>query len=334
MKLLFLTFDYEIFFADSGTVERSLLQPTSAIASLLKRSNIPATFFVDVIYFKRLTQEDPEKAELVTEQLKNLVANGHRLELHLHPHWLDAIYKSGTWKFPSYHHYRLESLDSGRIKALFMEGVAHIESIAALEVSGYRVRAFRAGGWCLQPFSKLLPAFEETGLRIDSSIGYGMRGTSPTHTFDFTAAPNRNLYRFSEDPLSEDPRGAFIEAAVSTYSCPPLWRVQERLLRFGGNCKAFGDGRGLRPTITNGKWAQFMETIKPRRRFLSLDGCYGQSALKVLDGKEDAVLVSHPKLISNHSLKSLETLISSNRYRFALLTLTELEHKSTQKSKL
>lgn len=325
MKPLFLTFDYEIFFSESGTIQRSLLQPTAALSSLLKRWNIAATFFVDALYLERLATEDPRAADLAKEQLRSLVADGHRLELHLHPHWLDAHYHSGIWRFPTYRHYRLQSLETEQIRALFARGISLIESIARLESPDYRVEAFRAGGWCIQPFAPLLSAFEEAGLRIDSSIGYGMRGNSPTHIFDFTSAPTRRFYRFADDPTREDSHGRLIEAAVTTYSCPLLWRLREKVLRFGGKCEALGDGSGLRPEISRGLAAQIRETIKPRQRFLSLDGCYGYSAMKILDGREPAVLVSHPKLISAHSLQSLEKLITGGSYRFALLTASELE---------
>lgn len=325
MNRLFLTFDYEIFFAESGTVERSLLEPTMALSNLLKRWGITATFFVDVLYLERLAREDPQGAGLVTQQLRALIANGHRLELHLHPHWLDAVYHSGTWHFPSYTHYRLHSLHDEEIRQLFISGIDLIERIAQRETSNYKVTAFRGGGWCIQPFSRLLPAFRDCGLCIDSSIGYGMGGTSPTHAFDFTTAPNKRFYRFADDPLHEDSEGTFFEAAVTTYFCPPHWRLHERLERYLKNCAAYGDGRGLRTDIADRKWTQIMEVIRPRRRFLSLDGCYGYSALKVLDGREDAVLVSHPKLISPYSLTCLEKLVTAGRYRFALLTPSELD---------
>lgn len=54
------------------------------------------TYFVDYLMIKKLRDIDEEKARkdllLIEKQLVDIVKRGHRVELHIHPHWLDAKY--------------------------------------------------------------------------------------------------------------------------------------------------------------------------------------------------------------------------------------------------
>lgn len=62
------------------------------------------TYFVDYLMIKKLRDIDEEKARkdllLIEKQLVDIVKRGHRVELHIHPHWLDAKYLgNGEWDF-------------------------------------------------------------------------------------------------------------------------------------------------------------------------------------------------------------------------------------------
>lgn len=64
---------------------------------------------------KYLRKVDTERTnrdiQLIETQIKDIVRRGHRIELHLHPHWIDAQYNGdGTWNFQNYTHYALSSL--------------------------------------------------------------------------------------------------------------------------------------------------------------------------------------------------------------------------------
>ncbi len=101
-----LTLDYELFFKKSGDAYLSLLKPTDDLLKVLEDTGGKAVFFVDTIYLNLLrTSAEPENLELYKkfeEQLRDIVARGHRIELHLHPHWLDARQVEREWVFQSY----------------------------------------------------------------------------------------------------------------------------------------------------------------------------------------------------------------------------------------
>ena len=104
-KPCLLTFDYELFFKESGTPQACLLAPTYDLLTLLDKTGGKVTFFIDALYLRRL-QEAREHAETyawIESQIKTMVEKGHRIELHLHPHWLDATWNTSkeSWDFPS-----------------------------------------------------------------------------------------------------------------------------------------------------------------------------------------------------------------------------------------
>ena len=94
MKKVFLTFDYELFFGkDSGSLDNSLLKPTDLLLDSLKENQALATFYVDTMYIERLNSLGKLKDDYkkVKRQIQRMLRDGHRVELHLHPHWNDAI---------------------------------------------------------------------------------------------------------------------------------------------------------------------------------------------------------------------------------------------------
>ena len=55
MKRAILSFDYELFFGDkSGTVQRTLIEPTNIMLNVLDEVGAQATFFVDYLMKKHL----------------------------------------------------------------------------------------------------------------------------------------------------------------------------------------------------------------------------------------------------------------------------------------
>ena len=105
MRTIILSYDYEIFFGDkSGTIEKTLIVPTNFLLNKMDELEIKGNFFIDYLMLKYLRKVDTERTnrdiQLIETQIKDIVRRGHRIELHLHPHWIDAQYNGdGTWNF-------------------------------------------------------------------------------------------------------------------------------------------------------------------------------------------------------------------------------------------
>ena len=220
-KRVIISFDYELFFGDEpGTVQKSLLEPTSMLMDALEYAGAKATFFVDYLMLKYMLQENDttkKEAALIIEQLKEMVCRGHRIELHLHPHWVDAKYIDGKWDFSDFSHYCLSSFSKEEITQMFVEGTDFLEQIAREVDPSYKIIAFRAGGWAILPFELMKEGFEKAGIKVDSSVMQGCKIYANDMELDFTNAPKESIYRFSDDVLSTDDKGQFIEAQICSF---------------------------------------------------------------------------------------------------------------------
>lgn len=100
-KKIILSYDYELFFGDqSGTVEKTLIEPTDKMMAAMESVRARGNFFIDYLMFKYLEQNQDERSihdlNLLKNQVKDMVKRGHRIELHLHPHWVNLIMVQST----------------------------------------------------------------------------------------------------------------------------------------------------------------------------------------------------------------------------------------------
>jgi hypothetical protein len=90
-------------------------RPTYKLAEILDINDSKMTVFWDILHYYRLTELENDYPEikndrkLIDEQISILISKGHDMQLHLHPHWLDAQYKDGQWKF-KYDRFSLHTL--------------------------------------------------------------------------------------------------------------------------------------------------------------------------------------------------------------------------------
>ena len=92
---------------------------------------------------------------IVMRQLDTLREEGHSLQLHIHPHWEDSYYAGDKWVLKT-ERYRLHDFSEKEIEEI----VFRYKKVLT-DIVGDRVFAFRAGGWCLQPFAKIKAALEK-----------------------------------------------------------------------------------------------------------------------------------------------------------------------------
>ncbi|MEO8762224.1 MAG: hypothetical protein ABI388_11860, partial [Bacteroidia bacterium] len=170
-KHLLLTFDYELFLGSkSGSTKNCILLPTSKILEILETYQIKnAIFFVDTTYLLRLKEIDNKEAQLdfkkISEQLIEMKNNGHYIFPHLHPHWLDAKYieKDNHWDLSDTKKYSFSSLSAEEKSQIFTDSIKLLtEIVGPQEVLGYR-----AGGWCIQPFSDFELYFKKHNIQYD-----------------------------------------------------------------------------------------------------------------------------------------------------------------------
>ncbi len=303
-----LTFDYEVFMGrKTGSVVNCVIRPTEKVLEILRANDAKGIFFVDATWLLFMHENQPDDFRLVERQLKEIVAAGSSVELHLHPQWLDAIMKDGAPFFESYENYSLHTLTSDRITTLFSTSIKLIEGI-----TGQKVTGFRAGGWCIEPFSNMHNAFVSSDLLYDSSVLPGMRLIEgESYDFDFYNAPSKLYYRFEESPIKSEDEGRFAELPVSTYRNNAIYRIINKICLKLKSDRIYGDG------ISN-KEKSAGKTIKTlfsfNRGMLTIDRTCNilfRYLLKTHFRKRPLlVVVSHPKLESDEAMRNLNVIAS------------------------
>lgn len=311
---LFITYDYELFFGQpTGTVENCIIKPTQAIMNIAKKHQVQMVFFVDVGYLKQLEvyrrqfSQVQEEYQKITQQIKDLVAQGHDCQLHIHPHWEDVTHDGIQWQM-NVNRYKLVDFEEEKIIEIVSEYKQILESLTQKPVVAYR-----AGGWCLQPFSKIKKAFLKAGLLYDSTVFPGGKNTKGNYFYDFTSVPNKDAWRFSDDLCVENPNGEFLEFPISnwTYSALFFWRLFVWGRLDPKNHKPMGDGY---PMPSPGMKKQML--TKGMTLSASVDGYFVTKLNQVVQknqkkGWKQTVIIGHPKAATHFALKQLDQFIEN-----------------------
>lgn len=334
MKKVIISFDYELFFGDDpGTVQGSLVGPTNQILEALRYAQGKATFFVDYLMLKYMLAENETtkaEAELIIEQLKDIVRQGSRIELHLHPHWVDAKYHTGKWDFSDFSHYCLNSFPQEEITRMFVEGTSFLESIARDVEPGYKIVAFRAGGWAILPFSKMKEGFTNAGIMVDSSVMQGVVIESNGLRLDFSDSPLKGVYRFTDDVLKEENNGAFVESQICsyrsnlfTYFYGSIWHHLHsgvtKVMTDGSHYRSSKNQLGTnRKVVKRSRWEQ----MHSQQAFglTALPPCILRYHIR-WSRQPVVVLISHPKdlsLLLLESIRGLKGHVKFESYQFVI----------------
>ncbi len=317
MKKVILSFDYELFFGfNSGTVKNTLIIPTNKMLETMEKVGAIGTFFVDYLMLKNLklqgTVETLSDLELIEHQLEDIIRRGHRIELHIHSHWVDAKYKgNGFWDFSDFSHYSLNSFTESEICDFFFEGVSVLTEIARRVDSDYQIVAFRAGGWCILPFRKFVNAFTKSEIKVDSSSVQGLVIQNDYSYLDFTKIPSAPMYSFSSDIHIEENDGIFKEFPISSFKYTFLYRIinaVEKII-FKERFTLFSDGTHSRKQSESKSLSipNFIRKFKTKIASYTLDGFASNIISRAVSNHPNnlMVFISHPKDHSNISYENV-----------------------------
>jgi hypothetical protein len=304
-KNAIITFDYEVFLGlQTGTIENCVIEPTRLILEILQQNNAKAIFFVDTTWLLFLQENFSGDFQIISQQLRDIIKSGSSIELHLHPQWKDAYRIGDNIAFRSFNHYSLHSLSQAEILELFRKSIELLKNITNQKVS-----CFRAGGWCIEPFSQVKIAFQTCGIKFDFSVVPGAYlKEGQVYDYDFSKVPRFPFYYFQNEAIKPEANGSFVEVPISTYNNNPIYRFVNIIILKFNNDKIFGDGKGIQE-----KSFFFFRSLFRRLQFstvgLSIDrisNLFFKYLIKTHFRKSQLlVIVSHPKALSNIALRNL-----------------------------
>ena len=321
MKKIILTFDYEMFLGKSGTIRNCIIEPTNELLKVFDSKGIKGVFFVDILFLLKLSDEGlVDEYNQIVENIHQILKQGSHIELHIHPHWLDAKYSTGTgqWDLSNDQKYRMEALSEDKRIEIFNSGVELLIKICRIIQPDYKVRSFRAGGLCIQPFDCFESLMIAHGIFVESSVAVGLASENGNQNFDFSRAKTTSPYRFSNNPIVPDNTGQFLEFPILTYRLSFFDKLIQKIKGNSASHIIYGDGTSIRSMKKKDK-AFFLSKFKSSNALVSLDGDFYEELLytNIIKRKEKVItLLSHPKLLSKESIQLISKLEASTEIEF------------------
>jgi hypothetical protein len=200
------TLDYEIHGNGEGCPYRLMVEPTARMLDQFDRFGAKLTIMAEVAEIARYRQFADEQREdrfhfaAIVDQLRDAIARGHDVQLHLHPSYFNARHVVGRWS-QDWSEYDFARLEPERLSELVRFGKSFLEALLQPIDRSYRCNVFRAANWSMVPSRNVVRALADSGFCIDTSVyKYGTRDNG-VH-FDYTAAPSPVVpWKVAEDDV-------------------------------------------------------------------------------------------------------------------------------------
>jgi hypothetical protein len=333
-KNILLTFDYELFLGPtSGTAQNCLITPTKNLLDVLSLTKSNAIFFIDVLYLFRLkdyTEQYPNAKkdyDAVCAQISEIAQLGHYVYLHIHPHWLDAIYvsESNQWNLSNTNRFAISNLNATDGYALLEKGFNLLNKIIADVKHSHKIEGYRAGGLFIQPFSLFYDFFKNHHIQYEFSVYPHFTSKSNICEVDFSHIPKDRVYKFEDDCCKQEKHGYFTEYTISEISIAGLNRIinsgQFRLNTKVFKDKPWGDGKGALHVISNNnKKIGISGTVRETAAVELMNLWKNKIYMNYLQRHDLLHFLSHPKLISPLNLLALHKFLIQANKKYNVIT--------------
>jgi len=336
IKKIILTIDYELHLGkESGSVIECMITPTKKLMSLCDNFNCKMTVFWDILHYYKLEQLEEENPQMLEDklqiesQIKELVEKGHDIQLHIHPHWLDAVYENSKWVF-TYNRFSLQKLfscednnDINSIHGCIKYSKELMEKVIKKYNPSYKVNVFRAGGYLIEPFNELSGALKENDILIDSSVCPNLSNDNNVFSYNFNNYPDLIKYNFKESPSKVNKEGGFLEIPVKTIYINRyrnlFYLILRRLKYKNLEINRKGTGAGLTIELKTNKRIKMVLNKLNRSYYnqLTTDSCFKEKYNFLLKKSNNySVQILHPKLLNDHMISIMQMNLKNKKIKF------------------
>jgi hypothetical protein len=180
MKLgLILSNDWEVFGDGSGDYFEVQHKPLAEMLDVADNHGAKVTVMAEVGQqwgHRELGRTEAWAAKVADaweEIVRETIRRKSDVQLHLHPQWIGARYNGSTWDL-HLDNWSIASLPPDGIEAALRRGKEYLEEIIRPVDPDYECIAFRAGAYCIEPSSKVIPILRRLGIMCDTSVTKGL----------------------------------------------------------------------------------------------------------------------------------------------------------------
>ena len=340
-RCFLLTLDYELYGNGSGDVFKHIIEPTDRLLAIARDHGVKYTFFFEVVECWCLKREwergntmgyDRNPVEAMEAQMRQAVAEGHDVQLHIHPQWCGACWQDNKWVVDN-SQWRLADYE-GDMTELLRRGKQTLETMLRPTKADYHCIALRAGGYNAYPSERIAKAMREVGLTVDSSVVPGAVETGALSRYDYSASPlDRGSWWVSTKlELPADEKTDLVELPIVS---KPITRFTKYLS--WSRIKSIWQNRGSAMETyaaktdnvgqggKNGLWRKLQYLFETE--YQTWDICLFSTAMhrRFLQSTTHdlCVLVGHPKSLT--STAALQTFLADIKYS-NFITITQFHH--------
>lgn len=351
---LILTLDYELYGDGSGSVFDTMIAPTHEYLKVCKNHGIKTTIFFEVMEYLRMKEawdsgnamgyeKDPVKA--IEDQLKQAYLEGHDIQLHIHPHWVNASFKNGRW-YPDNRYWKLTRVPLSpdenfpiSLEDLLGKGKEGIEELIREVDPRYECTIFRAGGFSITPSEEIVKVLLKLGFVADSSVIPGAFIDNEYYRYDFRHLSRDSPYWVVKSAVEkpEDGEDGLIELPIFSQSMTRFKKYDRQRIRIAlknkrSNLDKIKDKVEGRSSVL-GKIKFFLE-----KEHLTWDFCLFSKG-KLQGYLKDARGIAakghynfHPFVLIGHSKEfihseTFEAFLRANKGSLSFLTLKEAVYR-------
>jgi len=169
--------DFELLGNGAGDVAQLQYLPAVALMNMAHERDIRITFMVEVAQQLAFVRHENQQGIRIQRQLWDetvLLMKERRfdVQLHLHPQWINASYRNGhfavsnVWNLGLY-----KDVDQ---QALIRDAIDYLHALIKPRFPEYRVCAFKAGWWGLQPSKTILSELCRVGVKVILGVREGL----------------------------------------------------------------------------------------------------------------------------------------------------------------
>ncbi len=180
MKLaIVLTNDWELFGDGSGDYFEVQHERLAEFLDLSGEYDAKISLFAEVlqqIHHRKYIESESAFLDIVNawdDIVLRTIREGSDVQLHLHPQWINAKRENGKWSL-NMNNTSIGLADSKDATLAISEGKSYLESLIKPIFPEYSCKVFRAGAYCIEPSSGIIPILKENDIIADSSVTKGL----------------------------------------------------------------------------------------------------------------------------------------------------------------